>query len=606
MVRRSAGTGSAYPLAQELAGSYVRVQEDITFQGRTGGPKEVGAVWTPMYIARALVHWAVRGPTDVVLDPGSGRGIFLFEAFRRLLGLGATPSRARDLLYGVEQDPLSFQELTRDLTSITGGPLPNVRHGNLFDCMFPNLDAVVGNPPYVRRWWLDNLDLLRDRLPVDAKELRLTRLTDLACYFTIYCTRFLKPGGRLGLVVSDGWLDSDYGVPFKRFLLQQFRLRRVVAFQHRVFGGVLVRPVLILAEKKTAPMSRSVTPRTIFALSSESLGKSAKTLTVESLVRRAHRALVLDSVSLDPERSWSQYLNAPSIYFTLIERDDFRPLGDHFDSRIGLQTFAKSFFIVPRTAAAELHLEEKYLHPMILSPREVDGPIVPEGQTPNYFLVWCDVSASTLRGTQLSSYIAFWEGSRVTARGGRGEFLGIQNLPRLRRASRTPWYNVKSEVERRGIYPLLVPRRIFDNYVVAWNRAGFVAAENFVELAPRKDIDLEASLALLNSSVAELAFRANAHLYGGGVYNLNPGDVKTIRLPDLGTLNSEGLRTLRQGFRGYVRECPAARAALDLAVGRTFGLSREVIRATQRGVAELKALSRSVKASPEGPLFAAG
>src|SRR5574341_816367 len=109
MAAKVATTGRQYAQAQELVGSYIRVQEDIGVS-RTGRvAKETGAVWTPAYIARALVHWAVRSPHDAVLDPGSGRGIFLFEVFRRLLSLGARPSKARVLLFGVEQDSLSFR-----------------------------------------------------------------------------------------------------------------------------------------------------------------------------------------------------------------------------------------------------------------------------------------------------------------------------------------------------------------------------------------------------------------------------------------------------------------------------------------------------------------
>lgn len=598
------GTTRKYSLPEDVSAPYVSVQEDI------GGPPEgrrtkgSGAVWTPLYVARMLVQWAIRDPSDAVLDPGSGRGIFLFESFRRLLALGANPSRARSLLYGVEQDALSFQELKRDLKRFTGGALPYVRCGNLFDCSFPELDVVVGNPPYVRRWWLDNLDLVRDRLPEDAKHLQLTRLTDLACYFTIYSARFLKPGGRLALVVADGWLDADYGVPFKRFLLQQFHVKRLITYQHRVFGNVLVRPVLVLAEKKTQPTQRSTTSKTLFALTSGSTGESRRVLTVESLVRQAQHTLAVDPLGLNPGKPWSQYLNAPRVFFALREREDFRPIGESFGSRIGLQTFGKSFFVVPRQAAAELELEEKHLQPLILSPRELKGPVISREQAPNFFLIWCDAPLNSLRNTQLARYIKFWEKSRVTARGGKGEFTGIQNLPRLKRAGRSPWYNVKAEVERRGIHPVLIPRRIFNNFIVAWNKAQYVAAENFLELAPNRDVDLEAWLALLNSSLAELTLKANAHLYGGGVYNLNPGDIKSIRLPDPAELSGESARTLRRAFREYVRKGAGARGVLDSAIAGAFGFSRETSRAIQNGVAELKTLSRNVKMSPEAVLFA--
>ena len=62
----------------------------------------------------------------------------------------------------------------------------------------------------------------------------------------------LKPGGRLTLIVSDSWLDMRYGTAFKDYLLRAFRLRGMIGFQSQVFPDVLVRPVLILAEKRTA------------------------------------------------------------------------------------------------------------------------------------------------------------------------------------------------------------------------------------------------------------------------------------------------------------------------------------------------------------------
>ncbi len=605
MATRRTSAIPKYNLVGDVARVYVCVQEDIGFPRGGEEGKGSGIVYTPVYVARALlVHWAIRTPQDTVLDPGSGRGIFLFEAFRRLLSLGAAPSHARNLLHGIEQDAISFRQLVRDLESFAGGRLPHLKQGNLFDHRFPPLDAVVGNPPYVRRWWLDNLDLLRDRLPEDVRELRLTRLTDLACYFVIYCARFLKPGGRLALVVSDGWLDADYGVPFKEFLLGQFKLRRIVAFQHRVFADVLIRPVLILAERRSEAVRSPAGTRTMFVLSPGGSDRPSRTFSVDSLVKRAEHTVVLHGGELRPKKAWGQYLNAPPVYFRLMRRNDFRPLGEYFESRIGLQTFGKSFFIIPAAAVRELGLERRFLHPLILSPRELERPVLMEGQAPNYFLFWCDLPRGALEGTQAGRYVEFWEKSRVTARGGKGEVVGIQNLPRLRRAARDPWYNIKSEVKRRGIYPLLVPRRILDSYVVAWNLAGFAPAENFLELSPRRGVDMEGALALLNSSLAELCLRANAHLYGGGVYNLNPGELKEIRLPRLDGLSQESLIVLRRAFKEYRGARPPMREALDQAVGEAFGLSGEVSRAARDGVERLKNLSRDVKASPDGTLFA--
>src|SRR5439155_23429807 len=79
--------------------------------------------------------------------------------------------------------------------------LPGVRAGELFETDFPLVDVLIGNPPYVRRWWQKDVDALQ----VIAEQVQdvstFARLTDPACYFVTHGARFLKPGGRLALIV---------------------------------------------------------------------------------------------------------------------------------------------------------------------------------------------------------------------------------------------------------------------------------------------------------------------------------------------------------------------------------------------------------------------
>lgn len=48
---------------------------------------QLGQFYTPPYIARLIVRWAVRSKSDRVLDGGCGSGTFLIEAYKRLLWL---------------------------------------------------------------------------------------------------------------------------------------------------------------------------------------------------------------------------------------------------------------------------------------------------------------------------------------------------------------------------------------------------------------------------------------------------------------------------------------------------------------------------------------
>ncbi len=557
---------------------YVRVEEDTRGLFDASGAKQRGEVWTPRHIALFLCRWAIRTPADRVLDPGSGRGIFLFEAYRRLLELGAPVSKARSNLFGIEKSAESYEAMRGNLAPLFGGTLPNIQNGDLFQTTFPPMDAVIGNPPYVRRWWLRDIDDLQEKIGEKIGGIRLTRLTDLACYFIIYASDFLKPGGRLALVVTDSWLDADYGTAFKEYLLSNFQLHAVAAFQSRIFENALIRPVLLLAEKTAKGHATPGKGKTLFALlSGPHTGMSRlRRPDLQHIQRAAVQSASKVSAELQPDVAWTPYFTAPRQYFALADSSLTVPLRNLAASRIGLQTFAKPFFILKTSEAETQQIEHKYLRSILVSSREARQPILAESAKPENVLLYCSDPPAKLRGTTVLSYIREWETRTVMARGQLGEVVGAQNLPRLSRAGRVPWYNIRDEVDRRGAWPILVPRRMFRNYLVVWNLAEWVANENFIELTPREGVLLEPLLAMLNSGFAELAFRVNAHLYGGGIYNLNPGDVGAVPVFDIQHLSSNSLKLLRTAYREFVEDGTLDQSRLDAALARVLKIPARI------------------------------
>ena len=61
--------------------------------------------------------------------------------------------------------------------------------------------------------------------------------------------RFLKPSGRLGMIISDSWLQTDYGVDFGRFLLDHYKVKALIDISARVFPVPLVGACILLLEK---------------------------------------------------------------------------------------------------------------------------------------------------------------------------------------------------------------------------------------------------------------------------------------------------------------------------------------------------------------------
>src|SRR4051812_47425520 len=78
--------------------------------------KARGAFFTPPELAEYIVCWAVRTPTDRVLEPSCGEAAFMLPAAERLHALGATEDLPR-LLHGAELHAPSAEharELLRD------------------------------------------------------------------------------------------------------------------------------------------------------------------------------------------------------------------------------------------------------------------------------------------------------------------------------------------------------------------------------------------------------------------------------------------------------------------------------------------------------------
>ena len=207
--------------------------------------KERGAFFTPPEIAAFLVEWAVRGREDRVLEPSCGEAAFLLPAARRLATLGAAGDG--DQLHGVEIHAPSAATARRIVSDV--GSHATVRAADFFDVeRTPTFDAVVGNPPYIRYQDFAGEPRAKALRAAFSLGVTLTKLASSWAAFVVHAAGFLKPGGRLGLVLPAELLTVNYAAPVRRFLLDRFRTVRLVLFEQRVFPDVLEEVVLLMAE----------------------------------------------------------------------------------------------------------------------------------------------------------------------------------------------------------------------------------------------------------------------------------------------------------------------------------------------------------------------
>jgi len=249
---------------------------------------QLGQFYTPPAIARLITRWCIRSGDDKVLDGGCGSGTFLIEAYKRLLFLKynkiygeSFPSCSENYnehqdilsnLYGVDLNGFAaqlsmlhlmlmeprcpFSKLnieTKDYFSLT-------REG--YSVSF---DAVIGNPPYTR--WVEipeeTKSLIEKYIGEYLKDynlkadLRRGREPGIYVYWVIHASEnLLRKGGRLGMIISNMWLQTDYGIEFGKFLLDNFKVRALIDISYRLFDA-LISTVIVLAEEETSKDARN-------------------------------------------------------------------------------------------------------------------------------------------------------------------------------------------------------------------------------------------------------------------------------------------------------------------------------------------------------------
>jgi type I restriction-modification system DNA methylase subunit len=279
----------------EEIGDYVSyIYEELIPPGER---HQLGQFYTPPAICELIAKWAIRSPDDLVLDPGCGSGGFLSAAYRILVklktGRDAIPpprgvhEKIITQLYGVDINPfpahLSAVNLSmKDVRSPSTG-LNIIEHDFFYvepkfkilapytirtaagvefrrEIIIPIFDAVVGNPPYTR--WVEipeqTKNAIRNRLGDHMRKYGLTPQLargvepGIYTYWIMHATKFLKPGGRLGMIISNLWMQTDYGVGFGQFLLDNYKIKAIIDFTLRLFTALISTCVILLEREEDA------------------------------------------------------------------------------------------------------------------------------------------------------------------------------------------------------------------------------------------------------------------------------------------------------------------------------------------------------------------
>lgn len=498
--------------------------------------KARGAFFTPPDLCGYIARWAIRSGTDRVMEPSCGEAAFLIAAGQELVGLDSRI--AADQLLGIELHAESAAAARQRLA--VAGIAGSIGVGDFFDMPAERrFDAVIGNPPYVRYQDFTGVARTQGRRAALGAGVGLTALASSWAAFTVHAAEFLRPGGRLGLVLPAELLTVNYAADVRRYLMERFGRVRLVLFTERVFPGVLEEVVLLLAENALALGGTDHCE--LYQVSTAADLAAELTTGQQTSGRAPHTWRPVNSrAKWTPALLPTPALNA---YTALAAGPGFTVLQSWGKTTLGMVTGRNNYFALSPSRVRQLRLREDEVLP--LSPpgsRHLRGLSL----TSASWKALGDSGAATMlfypgrAGEPLSA------GARRYVR--EGEATGINQAYKCR--VRTPWWQV----------PLIPPADLLLTYMNAdtprlTTNAAAVPHLNSVHgvyLDPElRSLGRELlPLASLNSMTllgAELVGRA----YGGGMLKLEPREADLLPVPSPTVLREA--RTALQARRGGVR-----------------------------------------------------
>jgi tRNA1(Val) A37 N6-methylase TrmN6 len=543
----------------------------------------LGQFETPADVADLLLAFCLRSASDRALDPGCGRGAFLVRAAAMQARMPESgDSQPGPTLVGVELDPAAAAEARRLL------PQAEILSQDFFRLQAdPSrlFDAVVGNPPYTRAAWLSRSGVPADEAtgpalsPIERQE--VGRRAGLHAFFLARSARFLRPGGRLGFVVPNGWLDIAYGDRLKQFLLDHFKIVAIIeSTAERWFERARVNTCLLVLERCADGKARSENQVRLALLRrplAELIGAADRYRGLFRLVSRLLgeaerdepelRLRLFRQAELVAADRWSSVLRGPALRRRRAGAGP-GPLGAWATIQRGHTTGANDFFYLPPATASEWAIAPDYCRPLLKTLRghhrlEVD----PADCQSSLLMV-----ESALMSQGVAAYVAW------------GESQGIHRRQMCQ--TRRRWFALPGQppadlllakgIWRRHFAPLVIGRLEVDQQLYG------------VRLAD--GVPPAVAAALLNSSWLALQLELHGRVnFGHGVLWLAAYELAQLPLPDPRWLPARVQESLAMAFAALkarpveptaIEVCRDDRRALDEAVAEAVGLTPAELRQT--------------------------
>jgi len=389
-----------------------------------------------------------------------------------------------------------------------------------------------------------------------------TKLTNMWLPFVVGCTRSLRQGGRLALVLPAELLQVTYAGELREYLVRKYSHLTVVTFRRLVFAGIQQEVIVLLGIRRDEGAAR---------MSFVEIDDMADLDT-----KRIENVQPVEADLHHGREKWIQYYLTPTeldLIRELEQSDAFSRLGHYASVDVGVVTGFNDFFVLTEEEA-EAHGVRDRCIPLAARSVHIPGLVLREeewleaaARGGKVLLMQLGKTARTNLSRRALEYVEYGESYKIHE--------GYKC--RIRKPS---WWYVPS-VWAPDAFLL---RQIHDGPRIIVNRSGATCTDTIHRVRATLGTDIDwlaaASVNSLTFAFAEIRGRS----YGGGVLELEPTEAEGLLFPKPGTdpLPIDELDALVRA-----RGVDSALSEVDRRVLITAGLS-------MTDVARLKAIWRKL------------
>ena len=429
-------------------------------------------------------------------------------------------------------------------------------------------DIVIGNPPYVKHQdipYKADIQLPRHSGLALPAGFKIDGTTDLSGYFFYHAFRYLREGGMLGYISSETWMNSRYGKPLQRILLENSSIREITRASFNFFDDAETRAAIVVLAR----------------------GKRAGDNTVRLNYARAKSELAGGCFGLS--RSMRQGSIEPGNWAAHFKpalprvRALTRTLGETGRITYGRITGSKEFFVLSKKDVEEYGIDKRYLCPTVS--KSTPAGRLRAGRATEWLLN-VNVSKRDLRGRAdgrgALQYIL--DGEKRTTRPTRGKNREERPLPEgTAMKGRKFWYSLGLSDP-----PPIILRRIVNDALDVWENDGrFFTTNTLANFTPDNPSHTRAFLAYFASSLYQHHLEAVGTEMGGGALSLEVFNYGESPVPDFDAMPRAAVKRMGDAWDRYGGDPASNRPQIDGEVFAALGVGKRAAGSIAKNLGEM-------------------